>query len=207
VAGIGLGLEALKEFVTESLSLASAEQRAAISLTALTGSAKGAQETIEKLKELAMSDALSFPELLAADQRMTAFGLTLRLYQACCRLRLMQPGPLTTSIEAATNAMVRISSSGQVAARSLMQLGLTTTDLAKTMQISTDDIKGSFKALDQSERLEVLSVALQKFGGIAQQQAATIGGSWQQVRINSSFCLPIWQFTFAANARDHRLCA
>src|SRR5690349_9652663 len=63
VLGVGLGFE---EITRESLKAFAAVEKAEISIGALTGSIEGARESIEKLKSLALSDALSFPELLRA---------------------------------------------------------------------------------------------------------------------------------------------
>src|SRR5262252_6557694 len=66
--------EKLKEFGTAALNAYAETEKAAVSLTALTGNAEAAEQSIEGLKELALSDALSFPSLLAANQKMTALG-------------------------------------------------------------------------------------------------------------------------------------
>ena len=71
LSGIALTVEGLKELGTEVLETYGNVEKATIALTALTGSAGQATETIEGLKTIALSDALSFPSLIQADQRMT----------------------------------------------------------------------------------------------------------------------------------------
>ena len=188
VAGAAiLSVEGLKELASEAIDASDAVTRASLSLTALTGSAEGAQETISELEDLAGSDALSFPNLLTAGERMTAL-----LGPSADVLGNMQAiadgaAVMGTNIDSAANMFDRMAASGTANARSMTQLGLSINSLADAinavdpeLNATSDDAAKLFKAMDQSERVQVLVDALAQFQGQAQLVAQTMGGSWQQ---------------------------
>lgn len=181
-AGIELGIELVKELGEEMIAAADKIDHTVISLTALTGDAEGAIETVSKLEELAREDALAFPALQSAAQRMTAFlGPTADVVEI---LSHVADGAAATgnSIDAAAAAFDRIAATGVAMGRSLMALGITTQDLADAMGTTEGAVKEAFKALDQSERIDVLTEALGKFDGIAGATAETVSGRWQQLK-------------------------
>lgn len=191
-----LALEALKEFATEALNTYGAIEKVTISLTALTGSAEGAEETIGKLKTLAMSDALSFPQLTAAAQKMTAMGFSTEETFKTLRTAADVGAGVGIGLDRATSAMERMILSGAVNARQLSTLALNTETLGKAfsvlgpgMEKTGEEVGKAFKALDQSDRIEVLNEALKKFNGNAAAVAEGIKGEFQKLKTSIEFAM------------------
>jgi len=189
IAGITVSIEALVETLSEAVAGFEAVQRAQISLTALTGSAEEADQTIEQLKTLAVGDALSFPALLTAQQRMQAFGISAEQTPALLMAAANAAAVMGTSVDQAANSIDRIGVSGAASARILTQLGLSTHDLATAMGVTDDAATKAFKDLDQSDRLNVLVTALQKFQGVAADVASTLTGQWQSFKTSLELAL------------------
>ena len=182
-AGIEFGIELIKELGQEMISSADKIDHTAISLTALTGNAEGSVETLGKLEELAREDALSFPNLQSAAQRMTAFlGPSADVVDILGHVADAAAARTGKDVEAAANSFDRAAASGTLNSRSLMALGLTLNDVATAMGTTSDAAKDAFKALDQSDRIDVLTEALSKFEGLAGATADTISGRWQQLK-------------------------
>ena len=131
--------------------------RATVSLTALTGSATQAQTEISGLERLAQDEALSFPELLQANQRLTALGVSATQIPAVLKAAADGAAAMNTSLINVTNAIDRMAASGSVAGRNLTQLGLTTNDLAAVMGVSLGQLSKAFHYLDEDDRIQVLS--------------------------------------------------
>lgn len=178
--------EGLVEFGDEALTAADNITRANIALGTLSGSAEQAKGTIEHLEELGISDGLAFPSLLKAATNMTA---------------ILQPGTdvvgllghiadgaavMGTDITAAATRFDQMATAGTASARTLTQIGLSLDSLSEAFNrvIAGSDttarsVGEAFKALDQSQRVQVLTDALQHLGGTAQQVAQqTFGGQW-----------------------------
>lgn len=189
LAGIALTFEALKEAVTEIVSAFDQLQRATISLTALTGSAEQATTAIDSLKTLAIGEGLSFPSLVTAQQRMYAFGISATQIPQLLQAAANAAAVMGTDIESAASRLDRIAVSGMAAARQLTQLGLTTHDLAQAMGVADSAAAAAFKSLDQSQRVEVLIAALQKFQGVAAAVADTLSGRWQSFKTSVEVAL------------------
>ena len=185
--GIEAGVGALKELATEALEAYSAVERATVALTAMTGSAQEATEVIAGLKDLAISDALSFPGLLQGEQRMVAFGFSMAAIPGALRAAADAAAATGNEFGQVTNSLDRIAISGMLTGRQLAQLGLSTQDVATAMGVSVDQVKEHFKDLDQTGRLEVLTEALGKFAGVAQAMATTVSGEWQNLKTESEF--------------------
>lgn len=160
--------------------------RAQISLTVLTGSASGASEEIAKLEVLGQQDGLSMPELLTAATRMQAL-LGAAAPVADLLAQLANSAAVSgQGIETAASAFDRMASSGTAAARSLLPLGINLQDLAGafnqlsgTATATESNVASLFKQLSETERVEVLSAALNKLNGIADQvKNETFGGQW-----------------------------
>lgn len=193
---------ALKEIATDSLEAYANLQRATTALTALTGSATTADNEIANLKKLAMDDALSFPELLQANQRLTALGVNANQIPAALRASADAAAAMNTSLINVTNAIDRMAASGSVAGRNLTQLGLTTNDLAKVMGVSLDQLGKAFHNLDESDRIAYLTEALGKFGGTAEAVAGTLQGSFNRLQNTITFAFQSIGESIAPAAKD-----
>jgi len=181
--------EGLKEFGQEALSTFGNVQKAAVSLTALTGSAEEADKILEQLKTLAVADALSFPALVQAETRMRAFNISAEQIPKLLQAAADASATMGTDFNHTVDILDRFSSSGAVVGRSLAQLGMSSADLAKVMDVSTSEVTKAFKALDQTERVDVLTQALAKFGGVASEQAQTISGQFKNLGTQVEFVM------------------
>lgn len=188
--------EGLKEFGQEALDTYASVQKATIALTALTGSATQADQTIEQLKAMAVSDALSFPSLVAADQRLTAMGLSAQQVQTTLQAAADAAGATGQDFSMVSDAVARMALAGQAAGRQLATIGLSLQDLAKAMgplgpgaDAAAKDIQKAFASLTVDQRLQVLDTALGKFSGVAQQVAAGVAGQWQNVKTQFEFVM------------------
>jgi hypothetical protein len=181
--------EGLKEFGEEALTTYGNVEKATISLTALTGSAETANETIESLKTLAESDALQFPALVAAAQKMTALGFSTEQMNTVLQTAADTAAATGNDFSTVANSIDRMALSGTVAARQLATLGLSTTALGASMGVAAGEVTTAFKALDQGDRLDAITDALSKFGGVAGQVAQGISGQWQNLKTQFEFVL------------------
>ena len=186
VLGVGIGLE---EIGREALTAYAGVERADIALTFLTKDAAGAASTIERLKELSMSDALSFPDLLQAQVRMTAFG-----FSAASIPPLMQAAADTAAgtfrdFDSVTNAIERMALGGLAGGRQLATLGISAEDLGKALGVTGSEAQKAFKALDVADRVEKLTEALQKFHGAAAAMADSLTGQWQKFQNQLHFTM------------------
>lgn len=186
--------EGMREFGVEALETFGEVEKASIALTALTGSAEGAEEALSGLKDLSISDALSFPSLVTAQVRMTAFGFTASQIPVVMQDVANAAAGTMGSFDAVSNAIDRMVISGAAGARQLARLGLSLTDLGNQMVGTTsgltfaaDEAAKAFKALDVSDRIQVLTQALQKYQGVAEQTAKGISGQWQNLKTETEF--------------------
>ena len=196
--GAFAALRIAEQIETDILSFAEAVltaygdiQEATISLTALTGSAQTANTEIAGLESLATSDALSFPSLVAADQKMTALGFSAQQITEALQTAADTAAATGNSFDTVTAAIDRMALSGTAGARQLATLGISTTALGQVMGVASTEVAAAFKALDQTQRLTDLESALSKFQGVAQQTAQSLLGAWQNLQT---------QFTIAAEA-------
>lgn len=177
LGGLGLALS-FEELAKSSLEAFASVERARISITALTGDADMASESIDRLKTLAISDALSFPALLEANQRLVAFGISADLIPQVLRAAGDAAAATNHSFEQTANSLERISLSGMLSGRQLVNLGISVKDVAQVMGVAEEQAKLLFQAMDQEGRVAVLTEALQKFQGTAQQVAQGLSGQW-----------------------------
>lgn len=184
LAGVSVTLAGIaKDAITAYSNL----QLAQVALSALTGSASGAADTLEHLKTVAQADALSFPQLISAEQRMTAFGFTTSQASDAIEALANASKATNNSFEAVANSLERIAASGTVTSRTLVQLGLTTDDLAKSMGVADDKVKTLFQSDDMAQRIDILTDALDKFSGIAAASAETVAGAWTRFQNELDF--------------------
>ncbi len=182
VVGIGEALaitEGLKEFGQEALTAYGTVQSVTIGLTQLTKSASEANEIIEQIKNVAATEPFAFPDLAPTVQKMVALGVSVEQIPKVLQAAADAAAATGNSFDAVAGSIDRMSLSGTVSARSLVQLGVSTEDLGKVMGVTAGEVKTAFAALDQSERIDVLTQALAKFAGAAEAQAQGIAGQWQ----------------------------
>lgn len=171
-----------EELVKKTFEDFSEIQSATVALTALTGSSDTATQQIEMLRAMAMDENLSFPALVEADQHMVAFGFSAKDIPAALQAAADGAAALNENVNVVSDNMDRLAISGMVSARFLMTLGLSTHDVAEAMGVADDQVVTTFKDLDQSTRLEVLTEAMHRFSGTAQAAAHTLAGEWQGVK-------------------------
>jgi hypothetical protein len=178
VLGISFSAVAIKDFVVDTLEAYAAIEKASVAITALSGDAQQANAAIAGLAKLAVADALSFPSLLTAEQRMLAFGFAAQSIPGALRSIADASAATGRSFDAVANSFERIVETGMVQSRTLVQLGINLKDLATAMGVTEGEAKKAFAALDQNERITVLDSALLKFKGDAELVAQTLSGQW-----------------------------
>jgi len=192
LAAVGEALvitEGLRELGSEALGAADSITRASLALTQITGSGDTAKETIEGLEQLGMADGLSMPSLLSAATRMQAIlGPSADVVG---ELATVANGAavMGTDIETAATKFDQMATAGTASARTLTSLGISLAGLATALNqvipgsdATASSVAAMFKALDQSQRVDVLNQALSSLGGTAQTVAEqTFGGQWQQL--------------------------
>jgi trimeric autotransporter adhesin len=181
--------EGLKALGEEALTAYGNIEQATISISALTGSSSQAAETIEGLETLATSDALSFPSLVAADQKMTALGFSAAQTNQIMNDAANAAAATGNSFDQVANAIDRMALSGAAGGRQLAALGISAQTLGAIMGTTATGVTAAFKALDQSDRLAVLDQALSKFAGDAALAAQSINGAWQNLKTAWDFVL------------------
>lgn len=179
--------EALKEFGEEALSTYANIQKASISLTALTGSSEEAEVAIEKLKGIAISDALSFPQLVQAYQRMTAFGISSEQIPSVLQAAANAAAATDKAFDSVANSIERMALSGAASGKALANLGISVNDLGAALNVTGTEASAAFKALDVGERITVLSTALSKYADVAKATAGSIAGQWQNLKTQTEF--------------------
>lgn len=192
ITGIELGIELLKDLAEAAIGTAAAIEKSVLTLTALTGSIEHAEAQIEGLKTLALSDALSFPTLLQANQKMMALGFSATQTAAALRASADAAAATGKSLDMVTSGIDRIAQSGMLGARQLATLGLSLNDVAKAMGATVADLQGKdniFKALDPGDRIDVLIQAMSKFQGAAQGMAESLTGQFQRLKTEITLAL------------------
>jgi hypothetical protein len=182
MAAVGEALvitEGLSELGEEALSAAGTVQSVTIGLTALTGSATQANEIIEQVKNLAATEPFAFPEIAPTVQKMVALGVSAEQIPIVMQAAADASAATGNSFQQVANSIDRMALSGTAGARQLTQLGVSAQQMADIMGVSAAQFTNAFKALDQSQRLDVLTQAMQKFGGTAMAEAQGIAGQWQ----------------------------
>lgn len=162
-------------------------ERTSISLQALGESADQTAETINQLEELAANDALSFPQLQQAAVRMTAILGTGADVVSLMGDLANAAAVMGTNIEDVSSSFERIAASSTLSDRMLVSLGLTVNSLAEALGTTADQLKGSdglWAQMDQTQHIEALQQALQKFQGVAEDVAQnTISGAWKSAGV------------------------
>lgn len=183
LGGITVSIDALLQLGKAAIEAADQIDDAKTALTTLTGSAEQANTTIAALRDVAQDEGLSFPTLVTAAQRMTAM-LPLGSDVADILAHIGNAAELMhTSIEAAATKFDTLVESGNASARSLGSLGIRMDDLDAAMEragVSADLLgegtKKAFAALDNEDRVNILTDAMSRLDGVAKQMNDDIGG-------------------------------
>jgi hypothetical protein len=171
--------EGLKEFGEEALNAYGTVQSVTIGLTQLTGSAEQAETIINQIKELAATEPFAFPDIAPTVQKMVALGVAADQIPGVMQAVADAAAATGNQFNQVANSFDRMTLSGTVNARALVQLGISTQGLGDVMGVASDQVKAAFLAMDQSDRIETLEAAMGKFAGSAEAQAAGIKGAWQ----------------------------
>ncbi len=171
--------EGLKEFGQEALTAYGTVQSVTIGLTALTGSAEQADQIITQIRDLASTEPFAFPEIAPTVQKMVALGVSTDQVGKVMQAAADASAATGNGFSQVANALDRMSLSGTASSRILASLGISTQDLGTAMGVTAGEATAAFKALDQSERIDVLASALSKFAGTAEAEARGIAGQWQ----------------------------
>jgi hypothetical protein len=181
-AGISVSVEALKEFAEAAVESAAEVEKAQVALGLLMGDSEQAAQTIEHLHDVAQELALPFDNLVAATQKMTAFGFSAEQTAQAIQAAADAAAATGNSFDQAANAIERMSLAGTAGTRQLVQLGLSAQDLADTMGVAAGQVSAAFKALDEATRVDVLTEALQKYQGAATTAADTTEGALTRLK-------------------------
>lgn len=181
--------EGIKEFGEEALNAADNVTHATIALTALTGSAQQANTTIAALSQLGQQDGLAMPSLLTAATRMQAIlGPGANVVDLLGHIA-DGASVMTTDIVSATQRFDQMATAGTASSKTLQSLGLSLQSISTALNqvdpaadSTAATVAKMFKAMDQTDRITVLTTALQTMAGQAQKTAdATFGGQWTQL--------------------------
>lgn len=177
--------EGIKDLGEEALTAYSSIQTATVSLTALTGSASTASGMIEELEDKAQEIPVSLEGMVQAAQKMQAFGLSTEQTSEMLSDAANAAAATGSSFDSVSQRLEMMVASGTAGGRALASLGLTTQSLADALNQVDPALNATqasattaFKALDESDRIDVLNTALEKFGDIAAAQAQTVAGQW-----------------------------
>jgi hypothetical protein len=170
------------EAVKESLAAFAQEQTFTVAMGAMTGSTETAVAMLEQLKATALEIPIALDSLLAATQKMEAFGIATERIPELLHAAADAAEATHNSFDLVAASLERISITGQVNARQLVQLGLSWEDLARTAGTSIAAVQELVKKGGQSidEDLTLVVTALQqKFGGLAETMGSTLAGGFQ----------------------------
>ena len=181
-SGLSLSIAALGQLTSTAIELSGTIEKATISITALSGDAAGAAAKIEELKRAGDTFGVSFESLLSAQQKFSAFGVSLQESSAAMHAAIEAAAALNSNVETTASSIDRIAISGMAGSRQLLQLGLTTKDLAEAMGIAASQVKIAFANMGESERLNVVEQALSKFKGTAEAAAESFPAKWQTAK-------------------------
>jgi tape measure domain-containing protein len=174
-------------------------EQAKVAFTTLLGSAKAAQEHLDKLKEFAASTPFEFPDLVQASKRLQALGFAAKeiiptltaVGNAASALGSGQEG-----INRITLALGQMQMATRVTAQDMRQLteaGIPAWQmLAQTLHT---DVAGAMalvekRAVDSATAVPALLAGMNaKFHGLMEEQAKTLLGTWSNFKDRVTFTL------------------
>jgi Tape measure protein len=184
--------EAIVDLAKEALVASGNLATVTAAMGMVMGSSEDAKTALEGLKDLALSSPFAFPDLIAAAQRLTAFGVEAE-----------QLGPIIGSIADAaaatgkgidqlTQAFSRVAQTGMITQRQLVQLGVTWQELGDVMGTSAEQAKAALTkgVLDSQTALLVLHDTVESvYGGAAQTISQTITSQFKILKQQVDFTL------------------
>lgn len=174
---IELGVEAVKVF--------GEGERVETSFRLMSGSAKEASETFERLKEMSVQLGIPLSDMEHAGQRLAAvFGIGEGLTDVM-NAAANASAATGRSFETVAQSLERVQLTGQVSARQLVALGVSWEDLAKTMGVSVEEAQAMLKKGGQDAEKDIealLATIKQKYGNAAAEQARGIIGQMESLK-------------------------
>lgn len=168
------------------------QQKTRAALTTMLGSAKAANEQMDKLDAFARTSPFSKATFISAQQQMLAFGIETRKvipYLDALQNAVAASGGSNTDIAGLVATMSKIKSSAKITATDLMEFGNRGVDAASLIgqamgktgaQIRADITAGT---LDADAALDALAKGMsQKFDGAAANVKNTFEGATDRVR-------------------------
>jgi hypothetical protein len=177
IGGIGVSIAAIKAALTDMVKEFATTERAAEAFSMILGSAEAGAVAIEHLKDMAQELAIPFDELVPMAQKMAAMGLTTEQTTRALTTAADASRYSGVSFDTASAAMLRMAEGGMVSGRFLLQLGANMNDLAAVMEVKSNEVAASFRALTVTDRWEVLQAALAKTAGAAEKTADDTTGA------------------------------
>lgn len=193
MAAAFVAFEAIVDAVKEAVGAFAELQSSSVALGLIEQHMQGVadatgqvNEAMEKLEGIATSDALSFPSLLQAQQKLAAIGTSLEDMPAVLQGVADGAATMGASFDTAAQSLERIEQSGALSGRTLINLGLQIDDVSAAMDqgdLSLVKLKADFLDLEPATRGLVIALAEQeKNAGAAAAQAGTLAGQWQLVK-------------------------
>lgn len=172
----------LKDFGQQAIEVASEQEKLVISLNALTGSAEETQKKLEEIDRFSFSNALEIDKVEAVTQKMTAFGFSTEETSKLLQAAADSAAATGKSFDSTADKIGNMALSGVAGARQLTALGISAKELGDQMGVSADQVSKAFKAMDESQRIEALTGALDKFQGTAAAVANSTSGQFENLK-------------------------
>lgn len=184
---------------SEAITLAGSFQQAEIGFATMMRSAQDASAFLQELRTFAASSPFEFPELLQAARRLQAMG-----FEATAVIPIMRNvgdavaglGGGAETINRITTALGQMQAKGRVSAEEMMQLaeaGIPAWEsLARAIGTSIPEAMERAKngAITAAEAIPAILRGMQeRFGGLMENQMATLSGQWSNFKDQISFLL------------------
>lgn len=166
-----------------ALKMAADMEQAAISFEVLTKSAEGGQKVMQDLQKFAADTPFEFPELAAGAKGLLAYGFQIEHIIPLMRTAGNLASGMGVNIEEVTRVLGRLKAGdfGEAFER-LRDFGISKTDLeGEGLKF---DKSGSYQG-SVAKALEAVDKIIQnKFGGMTERQAQSLGGLWSTLTDN-----------------------
>jgi chromosome segregation ATPase len=190
------GFEVLKDLGSDAITAAGSIQQATVSLQALGMSGEQASETIENLEQLAVNDALQMPDLLLAQQRMTALGVPLGQISTLITDAAGAANTMNVSFSRVVQQIDNMVASGTVSVSTLTRMGISAQSFVGAINqvagegtADVNDLTTAFAGLSKTQSIQVVELAMQNLGASVAAQAATIPGQIQIIKTSFDLLL------------------
>jgi hypothetical protein len=165
IAGIGVSIEALKEFAAEAMNLYVAEQRAGEGIAFMRGNIEGAEHAMEELRNTAQALSEPFAAVEHAAQKMAFFKLSAEETEKAMAAASDAAKVSGQSFESMASSISNVALVGNAMPRTLKNIGVSLEDLAAVMEVSADEVKKTFREMAEPARLEALIGAMNRTRG------------------------------------------